>query len=67
MNGMYVACMYRLTDGLFVPYLQKFNPCETADNNFKAMSVTQVELYIGIVILVCTEECIYKDVKERRK
>ena len=43
---------------------RSLTPCETTDSNLKAISITKVELW-GLEFLICMEECIYKDVKEK--
>ena len=47
-------------------YSWKSNPCEASYSNFKAISVTQVEL-LELEFLVCTEECINEDAKKEEK
>ena len=47
-------------------YSWKFNPCEASYSNFKAISVTQVELS-ALEFLVCTEECVNEDAKKKEK
>ena len=46
-------------------YSWKFNPCEASYSNFKAISVTRVELS-ELEFLVCTEECVNEDAKKER-
>ena len=47
-------------------YLWKFNPCEASYSNFKAISVTLVELS-ELEFLVCTEECVNEDAKKEKE
>ena len=47
-------------------YSWKFNPCEASYSNFKAISVTQIEL-LALEFLVCKEECINEDAKKEEK
>ena len=47
-------------------YSWKFNPCEASYSNFKAISVTRVELS-ELEFLVCTEECVNEDAKKEEK
>ena len=47
-------------------YSWKFNPCEASYCNFKAISVTRVELS-ALEFLVCTEECVNENAKKEEK
>ena len=47
-------------------YSWKFNPCEASYSNFKAISVTRVELS-KLEFLVCTEECVNEDAKKEKE
>ena len=47
-------------------YSWKFNPSEASYSNFKAISVTRVELS-ELEFLVCTEECVNEDAKKEEK
>ena len=47
-------------------YSWKFNPCEASYSNFKAISVTRVELS-ELEFLVCTEECVNEDAKKEKE
>ena len=41
--------------------------CENTDSYSKAISITQVKLYQALELLVCMEEWVNKDTKEKKK
>ena len=47
-------------------YSWKFNPCEASYSNFKAISVTRVELS-ALEFLIFTEECVNEDAKKEEE